>query len=227
LVTVLSTLRAARHHTRPYFLYAGSAVAVALLTIFVAVPQFFAWRSDVLVEESLATLVADYPLTDRDIPRPSGSFQYQPFGNTRRIEQNERDKTVANLQRALEWNEKNAKASEYLGTYYLLAKRDFDSAQVAFAKAYVLDSTNAAILNDMGVLAWHQENFEEARQKFSLAVREDPTFAEAQYNLAILLQQMGQKQLAIQAWERYLQLDPQSTWAMIAKEHLGRLRQQE
>lgn len=225
LLYVLGALRAARNHTRPYFIFAGSVAAVTLLTIFVGVPQYFAWRSDSLVEKSLATLIANYPVSDRNIPRPSGGFNYPRFGRERGLKQDKTDKTVADLQRALELNENNAKALQYLGTYFLIEQRDFQKARDAYAAVFAKDSVNASILSDMGVLAWYEGKFDSAITKFELALQYDPGFVEAQYNLAILLQKLEQKQAAIDAWEKYLEIDNESTWADIAKTYLKSLRQ--
>jgi len=225
-VILLGTLQTLRRQTRPYYVTAGSLVAVALLTFFVALPQIFAWQSSKLAKKSLTAMVTNCPITDRKTPRPSGGFQFRSFGKTRGSEQNIADNTVANLKRALELNKNNVNASEYLGTFYLIETRDYQKAREAYATAFFKDSTNAAIMNDQGVLAMYESKYEEAYMKFSRALKYDSTYAEAQYNLALLLQQQGHKQGAVRAWEKYLMLDnPKSKWAIIAEDNIEELRQ--
>jgi tetratricopeptide (TPR) repeat protein len=170
-------------------------------------------------------MIDNYKFDDMNIPRPAGGFEYQEFNKTRGSGENDTQKTIADLTHAIELNDKNAKASEYLGTYYLLGKGDLQKANEAYSAAFLLDSTNAAILNDQGVLAWHEENLDLAEKKFALAIQYDSHFAEAQYNLALLYQQRGQKQFAIEAWKRYLEIDNKSDWKIIAETHLEKLMQ--
>jgi Tfp pilus assembly protein PilF len=55
---------------------------------------------------------------------------------------------------------------------------------------------------------------------FKRAVRTDPAFADAHFNLAMALSDLGQREEAQQHWRTYLRLDPESPWAEIARGHL-------
>lgn len=55
------------------------------------------------------------------------------------------------------------------------------------------------------------------------ALRIDPTFLEAHFNRALILEAQGTKDAARRQWRRYLELDPSSEWATEAREHLRRL----
>ena len=50
------------------------------------------------------------------------------------------------------------------------------------------------------------------------AIEIDPRFAEAWFNKAMLLQRLRVRQQAIDAWGRYLELDPGGAWSTYAKQ---------
>ena len=51
-----------------------------------------------------------------------------------------------------------------------------------------------------------------------------PGYADAHYNLALLFQGSGQVMEAVRHWKTYLKLDPNSSWASIARRELDKLR---
>jgi tetratricopeptide (TPR) repeat protein len=52
------------------------------------------------------------------------------------------------------------------------------------------------------------------------AVRLKPDYADAHYNLARVLEELGAYREAHLHWRRYLELDPNSSWAKYARERL-------
>jgi CHAT domain-containing protein/tetratricopeptide (TPR) repeat protein len=55
------------------------------------------------------------------------------------------------------------------------------------------------------------------------ALRIDPQNREALFNRALTLERLGLTQVAREAWNRYLTIDPSSPWAKEARQHLQRL----
>ena len=55
------------------------------------------------------------------------------------------------------------------------------------------------------------------------AIALDPKLAEAYFNRALILEQLGSAPEAARAWERYLELDPSSEWAIEARARLRKL----
>ena len=54
------------------------------------------------------------------------------------------------------------------------------------------------------------------------ALRIDAGFAEARFNRALILERMGRRAEAEDAWRQFLALDDRSPWAAEARQHLGR-----
>jgi len=208
------------------------AVALAsIIVLYVGIvrPIYNSNQSNSLADSGLSFLVANYYLP-KDVPRPQGGFKYDvfDFGQTRSGERRIRGEDLRryelakkDLQKALAFNNKNAAAHHYLGTYYLLVEMNFDRAREQYRLVLAQDSTNASILNDLGVLAWHEGALDEAAKKFSLALKYVPDFLEAQYNMATLYQEQGKVGEAMTEWKKYLALDQDSDWAKIARSYAG------
>jgi cytochrome c-type biogenesis protein CcmH/NrfG len=62
--------------------------------------------------------------------------------------------------------------------------------------------------------------------EFRRAVTLKPDYQEAQFNLALALEDSRDGKAALNAWRAYLDLDPLSGWARIAKARMSRLNTQ-
>ena len=65
--------------------------------------------------------------------------------------------------------------------------------------------------------------YPEALASVDQALRLDPRLPEALFNRALVLERLGLKAQAQDAWSRYLTVDGSSPWAVEAREHLARL----
>jgi len=63
-----------------------------------------------------------------------------------------------------------------------------------------------------------------ALQHYQTALRLNPNYADAHYNIALLYQCVNQPLKAVRHWKSYLRLDPGSAWTAIARRELGKLR---
>ncbi len=61
---------------------------------------------------------------------------------------------------------------------------------------------------------------DEAIEHFRGAIKHDPRFADAYFNLAMALEQTGNVDEARPCWRKYLDIEPTGTWAEIARRHL-------
>ncbi|MBM4264742.1 MAG: tetratricopeptide repeat protein [Deltaproteobacteria bacterium] len=98
--------------------------------------------------------------------------------------------------RALEIDPKMADAHLNLGRLYHGAK-DWDKAQAHYEAAARHALDDPAPLFNLGVLAQDRERLEEALRAYRQAIARDPLFADAHYNLGLLLEALGKKAEAI------------------------------
>lgn len=90
----------------------------------------------------------------------------------------------------------------------LAALQRYDEAAVQFATLLSLAPDNPAILNNYGHTLFLMGRLEEARGALEDAVRIQPHYAEARYNLATLLEQSGQPADALREYEQAAILKP-------------------
>ena len=105
-----------------------------------------------------------------------------------------------------------------------------DDAVADLREAARREPTNARVLNDLAValteVAQTHDDPSALIDAFvaaDSAVRLDASLAEAQFTLAVLLEQLYLRNDAIAAWTRYLELDGKSPWAAEARASLARL----
>jgi len=75
----------------------------------------------------------------------------------------------------------------------------------------------------LGNSYFYLERYDEAAGAFEDVMQHDGRFAKAQYSLAVCYEKLGSKDKARQAWQRYLEIDPNSVWATEARKRLNEL----
>lgn len=130
------------------------------------------------------------------------------------------------LLNALERKPEDAKLNHQLGTVYFFAG-EMDKAEEFYLKAINLDLGKAEVYNDLALIDINQNKFEKALARLNHALQLNPNLLEAQYNLAIVFELRNETSNAIQAWEKYLELDSDanSDWKRLARGRLGELRE--
>ena len=114
-------------------------------------------------------------------------------------------------------------AQQALAAMYLTLGRPQRAAEVL---APLASTGDAGQLNDLAAayLARHaDDDVKRALDLLEHAVKLDPGRAEAWFNLGLAAEDAGQRERAIAAWARALELDPTSGWAAEARGHLQRL----
>ncbi|HKI72531.1 MAG TPA: tetratricopeptide repeat protein [Verrucomicrobiae bacterium] len=97
-----------------------------------------------------------------------------------------------------------------LGTAQLRA-RQLDAAEKNFRQAVKLNPRSAEAWNGLGLVQTQRRRYQEACQQFNAALRAQPEYAPALLNAAIVSHQyLNGRALALQKYQEYLALQPQS-----------------
>jgi len=167
--------------------------------------------------------------------RPSGQPRGGPAANEREAEHwfqkgLELEQTGAPpseitgaYERAVALDSQSAGAWVNLGTihYHL---RDWPQAERCYRQALEVDSAYALAHFNLGNLYDEQGDSRQALLHYEAALDLNPSYADAHYNLALLCQNLGDLMRAVRHWTLYLKLDPASSWAVIARRELDKLR---
>jgi tetratricopeptide (TPR) repeat protein len=96
-----------------------------------------------------------------------------------------------------------------LGTAQLRA-RDFSGAEKSFTQVWQSSATNSEALNGLGLVRFYQRRPSEAAQFFNTALRQNPGYAPAVLNLAVVAQTGQDRIAALKRYREYLKLAPAS-----------------
>jgi tetratricopeptide (TPR) repeat protein len=132
------------------------------------------------------------------------------------LEQNRPDLAKAELTAyTMHRGEKSPDAWIKLGEAQL-ALRDVAGAEKSLNQARLLDAQNPEALNDMGVVQMQRNRPTEAAQYFNAAIRAKPDYGPAILNLAIVSQNLNNRQYALQRYQEYLALKPRpANWEAV------------
>lgn len=125
--------------------------------------------------------------------------------------------------RALELDPESSAALVNLGTVYYHLK-DWANAERCYMRAIEIDPNYALAQFNLANLYDETGRRREAAERYRAALAADCAYADAHYNLALLCQSQGDVMEAASHWQAYLKLDRTSSWAMIARRELEKLR---
>lgn len=98
-----------------------------------------------------------------------------------------------------------------------------DAAAAHFQLAVDQDPSLAAAWYNLADVHEEAGDLDAAIECLEAALRACPEHADAHYNLALCCEEAGRDGEARAHWQAYLRLDPESTWAAVAREHLRSL----
>jgi len=130
------------------------------------------------------------------------------------------DTAEAAYRRAIELDPTLANAFTNLGNLMVRRER-IEEARKLYQHALALDPEQPEAHYNAGFLAFDCGDIPAAVESFGRALSSDPSFADAHFNMAMALSELGRFDAARPHWEMYLQLDPDSQWAEIARRQLN------
>lgn len=167
-----------------------------------------------------------------------GGAQYAPYDPRHPVLVHSSDALLSSVRHIEEATEERDSAANRaaVGLTSLLAERDGSKhlrrGIAQLEESVGLDSENAVSWSDLAAaeleLARRTESPQALVSALSAAlhaVRADGSLPEAWFNLALIRSELGLTRTATRAWEKYLDLDPRSDWAIEARHQLEPLRQ--
>ncbi len=95
-----------------------------------------------------------------------------------------------------------------------------EAAEELYRLAVALDPNDELAWYNLADVLEEDDQLDEAVDSLRRAIKLCPTFADSHFNLASCLDQLGRHADATPYWQSYLQLDPMSEWAEIARKRL-------
>lgn len=217
---------------------AGVIVALAII----GAASFAVWRvlaPGSKLQEASRALIAAYR-DSRPVQARISNFDYSRWGETRGQGQDKTDYSALEYAKTLLLEEvtKNPSPAAHhdLGRFYL-AGQDFNKAIDQFTQALESDLNNGRLHADLGAALLEQgktelnsdepaqgfEKLANSLSHFETALELDSSLLEPLFNIALCHELLNQRDAAKAAWNRYLDKDSISGWAIEAREHLARL----
>lgn len=127
-------------------------------------------------------------------------------------------------EQAVENGSKSPKA-RLLQAQVFIIQKEYHKADSVFN--LIDDKYLDIVLNDLGVLKYNQEEWQQAKEFFEAAIQANPEFTEAYYNLALAQNKLGKKEVAISTLNKYLSLENDEGWKNAALSFLQKLQNEE
>ncbi|HEX6716448.1 MAG TPA: tetratricopeptide repeat protein, partial [Pyrinomonadaceae bacterium] len=226
---------------RRYFPLLSPKWGVAAAAVLVLLGGVFVWRvyfSRNDVDKGLLALNEAYK-TKRPVEARVTGLNYAQFSQTRGpndVNSRELDRSAALLHNAVA-EKQSADAHHALGRLYLL-KRDFDKATVEFEDALKLTPNDARLHSDLGAALLEKGKVERVSdqsgrgettlasslEQLNRALVLDDSLLDARFNHALLYEEMGLTPQALEDWQKYVALDPNSKWADEARAKIAEIK---
>jgi tetratricopeptide (TPR) repeat protein len=129
------------------------------------------------------------------------------------------DEAEALYREAVELDPMLAIAHTNLGNILFRRGKDH-AAEKLYLAAIAIDDRQPEAHYNLGYVMLERGDAKRAAEHFEKAISRDSRFADAHFNLAMACEQLGERSRARVHWKRYLDLEPQGTWADIARKHL-------
>ena len=102
----------------------------------------------------------------------------------------------------------------HLGNLYFFQRQDIEKAQNMYREAVRIDQDNKIAYNNIGVTYLHQERYGKAEANFKAALKRDPGYVDALYNLACVATRQGRSGEAVNYLRSAAGINPEAaSWA--------------
>lgn len=132
---------------------------------------------------------------------------------------------IAALEKATKEDSSNASAWSQLGDAYFDQKA-YDKAIANYGKALEINPKLVNSRVDMAIAYFYTGQAETATVEAKKAIEYNPDFPQAYYNLGIFLSSQGKVDEAIEAYEKFIKLDPKSDLVSQAKSQIEVLKKE-
>jgi Tfp pilus assembly protein PilF len=134
------------------------------------------------------------------------------------------EQRVAALRAEAEKNPRDAAPRVQLGNLYFDSER-FDDAAKWYTEALAVDPTDANVSTDLGITYYYRNQPDRALEQFERSLQIDPKHSKTLLNIGVV-RAWGKQDLegAAKAWERVLEVAPNSEEAKRAKQGLDGIR---
>lgn len=116
------------------------------------------------------------------------------------------------LRTQVEQNPKDVQSWIQLGNLFYDSK-NFSEAILYYQHALPLDSTNADVRVDLAVSCFETGQSERAIAELDKALQFSPNHLNAHFNLGVVYNSVGNRELAVRYWQKYLTLQPEGELA--------------
>ncbi len=221
---------------------AFAALLIGLLTQ--SAITFF--RTTYKLNSASTLLLTNYRIHKDEVPRLSGGYGSTGLELTlgeRAVPDEVRDQESDQPQLLIE-NEKNRyledalkkgrealqNGADHNDAYLIQAQIFFINNQLDHTELYLqkLDSAtweSPVAQNTRGLVAFSREQWRVAADLFQAAITTDPQLREGFYNLALAYRKLGQNENAVSAMERYLTMETETEWLIVARGWLKNFKQ--
>ncbi|HEV7486270.1 MAG TPA: CHAT domain-containing protein [Thermoanaerobaculia bacterium] len=211
----------------------GLAVAAMILLFVVAVPTL---RNAIAPRHSgIGRLTALAPASGRLVePRLTGGFAWAPYAGTERAGGESTNTARMKLTGAAgdlaedADRTRDADSQHAAGVAMVLVQAPDDA--IRRLEAAAAQTNDAKIQSDLAAARYaaaaqlgRASLYPQALAAADAALRADPKLPEALFNRALILERIGLTEEAARAWQRYLDVDPSSPWAVEARARLREL----
>jgi len=206
------------------------AVAITSLVVLIVALAFSVhyYRTDYKIRQAENILQTNHRVYIEDV-RLAGD--YKPTGISMLMDEADEklvylDQAKSRLEQAFENGAESLKGQRLLSQIYIIEK-DFKKADSLFAHLKADSKASAALYNDVGVLAYQENDWQRAAEYFELALKKDAQMREAYYNLALANMQQEDFKKAILMLQKYVLLENDKAWINAALNLLNKIQDEE